>query len=220
MPFTITVPANAQAVSLSTTCADATVLAASATVEIRHEVTFPRLPAVTDVRALTGMLAQQRPRAVLSNEVKLADVRTAIAGEELAVWATVDDRRITPTLAEWKGASLEVFCARPGSTVIRQVIFLAQGAQGAGAAQLYQNGKQQATPPLRWTTVQRTNGGYDLLALIPLSVLQVDPATPFLFEVAVVAAPAPDADALYLTLFGSVHAYNNDSNYALVHVAQ
>ena len=182
-------PADVPALSLTASSTDDTVLAATATVAIRHAVIFARLPALADIGDVTAALAHQHPRAVMWHGVKLAEIRSAIAGDELAVHATIYDCTVTPRAAAWEGTRMEVFCARPGSPLVRQVMLTPKGPHGTGSAQLYQNGSLQTAPPLRWTAESRAEGGYDLLALIPLSILQVDPAIPFLFETAIVATP-------------------------------
>jgi hypothetical protein len=126
-----------------------------------------------------------------------------LAGEQLALLATVYDHKITPLSTVWSATSVKFYCSLPGSTTVRQVDICPAGTHGEGQVMLYENGRGLPAASLQWHAEPRADYGYQLTALIPLSALQVTRTKPFLFDYAVLVAPEPDGHPLAADLFSN-----------------
>ncbi|MBS3764518.1 MAG: hypothetical protein KGZ25_14565, partial [Planctomycetes bacterium] len=123
-------------------------------------------------------------------------------------------REIDPHKTVWKGSCLEVFASMPGTSRIGQV-FLAPAA-GETPARAYRAGKKIAPEPSIKLTTQPEEGGYDMQALIPFSVLKLDPSKgKIMLEFQVTSVGGPGGKLTRGTLFDSIHAYENNQRYGL-----
>ncbi len=142
----------------------------------------------------------------------------ALTGDKLAVLVRVRDTRITSATIEWPEVTVDVFGSALSSTKVRQVVFHAKGSRAEdGKLTLHQNGLELPTPQLPWRARALPEGGYEVLGLIPLSLLHVsEQASAFLFECAATASPEPASGVQYLALFHSVGAFRYNRHFALL----
>jgi hypothetical protein len=179
-----------------------------------------RLGPVSSATGVQAALADRRALTVKSNGRLLADVRFAVAGEDLALSAEVKDPRITRGPRLWDGSCFEVFGSMPGKEAVGQVFLLPPaGGEPAKAVRAAASG-QVETPQIRMECAPRPDG-YVMNALIPLSMLAIDPAANrFLLEAQVTVTDGADAGGKPKvsrgTLFGSTRAYNDNALFALV----
>ena len=176
------------------------------------------LPEAKDVEGparVRKALQEQEPRVIhAGNGEPLAELRLGRAGENLAISATANDSRVNPHETVWKGSCLEVFGSMPGSSKIGQV-FLIPGADDTPAKAYRAADGIVGAPEIRLTT-QPTGEGYHLQALIPFSLLQVDPeAGRMMLEFQVTCVGGPGGKLTRGTLFDSIHAYENSRRYGL-----
>ncbi|MFP4026276.1 MAG: hypothetical protein ACLFWL_00605 [Candidatus Brocadiia bacterium] len=164
---------------------------------------------------LKKALAELEPFTIKSSKgKKLARLRVARSGENLALSATVSDSKIAPHKTVWKGSCLEIFASMPGTAQIGQV-FLAPAA-GETPARAYRAGEKIAPEPAIKLTTQPEEGGYDMQALVPFSALKVDPSrAKIMLEFQVTSVGGPGGKLTRGTLFDSIHAYENNQRYGL-----
>jgi len=184
---------------------------------VPRDVKIPRLAAAT-LEEISALLANQSPARwqYLGNTV--CELRMGVAGDQLAVSADIYNNAITPELAVWEQTNMDIYCSQPGSSTVRQVVIMPKSPQGDGQVLLFENGDEQARPEVQWQATPLANSGYQLTALIPLSVLHVDAERPFLFESAVVVPPDRDAAPVFVTLCGSTNAFMNNAKYHTIYV--
>lgn len=174
----------------------------------RPQWTIRRLPALT-LDAVAGALAGEPAQVIWANQDQLAEVRLAVAGDALAVYARV---RADPAA----GGNFELCVANPANIsrvlhnqdgpVVRQVVFPAEG-RAATVKQFTMDEKNQVVPwqspePVPYRLAPAAPVGYELTALIPLAQLAVTAAgRELLVEAAVYGAAAPGAKPGYYRLF-------------------
>ena len=179
-----------------------------------------RLASVPSVEQFSAALRAVVPKEIQYGGQPLARVQYAVAGEFLAVQAQVLDARITPELKAWPDTALDVMASAPDTWIVRQVVFLPKGPDGAGQVDLNENGRALPAPQIAWKVAPLPGHGYALSALIPLSLYKLDfRAKEFLLECATAAAPAADVPVQYVTLFRSVAAFRDNSHFGWVVVA-
>lgn len=154
----------------------------------------------------------------------LADLRFAVAGEELAVHAVVRDGNIGTTDMLWDGSCIEIFACTPDREKISEFVggmpighaYLVPGTdKGPVPAYLHQNNHAQPAPAIRVASTPDKDG-YSLSALIPLRLLSVNSNNrSFLFECEVNTGKDRDGRSRRMSLFGSREAYRETSGYAL-----
>jgi len=152
---------------------------------------------------------------VKANQKQLAELRFALAGEDLALLANVTDSRVTQAAEAWRGSCIEVFGSMPGGQEIGQVFLVPQVGEAAAKGFRAANGIVPAADVR--VESQAVKGGYVLKALIPLKLLKVDPAKgKFLLEFQMTVDPTADGKkAVRGTLFGSKFAYENNQRYGI-----
>ncbi|MBI2191869.1 MAG: right-handed parallel beta-helix repeat-containing protein [Planctomycetes bacterium] len=175
-----------------------------------------RLGALKDPGEVAGALAPVAGRAVAFEDAILAELRFAVAGECLALHARVFDRQRVQSPKPWEGSCIELFGSIQESRAIGQVFLLPRTPQEPARA-LRQSGDRQVPAEGIRLETSDVPGGYEMRALVPLTLLAVTPACGrFLLEAAVSAAPCAERSFLRGTLFGSTSAYNNTSRYGRV----
>ena len=188
-----------------------------------------QLSAVAGPADLPVQLRGLPPRkiATLRGE-PVATVRAALAGQSLALEMAVTDHAIRGGELAWQGSCVEVFTSpttsgqwHPSLTNagIRQV-FLVPAVGAAPAFARKQCGQELPAPEIQITgTSHRT--GYTLQALVPLSLLELDPAVgEFLFQIVVTATPQPGHPATRAALFyGGLSASGSNLLYGLVRIS-
>ena len=153
-----------------------------------------------------------------------ADLRLAVAGEDLALAATVKDEHVMVTEMLWDGSCIEVFGSSSDRERIGQVfgnlqigqVFLVPAHGGEPAKGYFQaRNAQHFTPDIRVRT-DPLEGGYALQALVPLRLLEASPESGrFLFEVQVTTGLDAQGRQERVTLFGTQAAYRDTAWYAM-----
>ena len=135
--------------------------------------------------------------------------RLALTTDKLVVLVRVRDSRISLAATEWPEVTVDILGAALNSTTGRQVVLHMKGPDARhGRLALYQSGLELPAPQLSWRSRTLPEGGYEIVRLVPLSLLQVpEQSTAFLFECAVTLMPESTASVEYLTLFRSVGAF-------------
>ena len=114
----------------------------------------------------------------------------------------------------WRGSDIELFGSTPGTFDIGQV-FLAPAVGDEPACGYKPDGDNQVPAPQIQVASQDTEAGYDLQALVPLSLLSLDAAAGrFLLELQVSSNPT-GRKRVYGTRFNSERAYQNNTDYGL-----
>lgn len=177
------------------------------------------LAPVTTLAEARAAVADVRPYLVPDNVRTLAELRFAVAGDRLLLTARVHDTQITQGPVPWKGSAIEVFGSMPGASSVSQ-IFLVPATAGRPAQALRQ--QEGAPVPLPGVDVrsEALDGGYELVATIPLAAMNLDTTQDrLLLEFSVNAARATDARGRPVlargTLFGSRLAYLRNDEYGL-----
>lgn len=185
----------------------------------REALTVASIGKVDDVNKVADLLAKVEPLKIMQKQVMAGTVQFTVAGDRLALYATVTDRQLERPATVWRGSCLEVFGSTPGSFDIGQVFLAPALADKPAAALVAQDGKQSPHTDIQVVSKPLENG-YELTALIPLSLLKIDASKDsFLLEFqadSVLSGKARTA----VTLFDSVHAYENNQRYGLFKVKQ
>src|SRR6185295_7234926 len=177
-----------------------------------------KLPAIDSLDKVAAALAEQKPSVIKTATHELAQVRFAIAGDQFAIDAHVVDSAVKRETVVWKGSCLEVFGSAGQRAPIGQV-FLAPEAPGASAGGFRPGKKIEPATEIRVQS-KPVEKGYELQALVPLSMLALDPAaTEAWLEFQLGATPTPDPKGRpknkpglqHATLFGSLRAYEDNS---------
>lgn len=133
------------------------------------------LPAVKTLDEVEKLLGGATPYPVRpTRREPVAEVRFAVAGNELALVADVNDSH--PSLASIpnEGSCVEVFGAMPRGKSISH-IFLLPALNGKTTKALQAvKGKTEPAPEVKLTS-KLTGAGYRLTALVPVSLLGIDP---------------------------------------------
>lgn len=185
----------------------------------RLSVTIPchltRMAPIAAVEMVETRLQQQPLLQVRKADHTLAaTLRFAVAGTDLALTAhLLEDRQQATDPVK---SSLDVYAMLPGAAKITQILLHPPTAT-TPAQGLHQVGTDwPPTPEIRVTT-RLTADGYDLSALIPLSMLGITPdAKEFMLE-SMVSAYQPGTDTYtYPALFHSVSAFMKSDLFAHV----
>jgi len=177
------------------------------------ELCLSRVGRISSLRELDERLAAQEARPVMFADQPIADIKLALAGNDLAIVARVHDRCIAPNETPWQGSCVEVFAAmparkNPGGAGIGQV-FLVPGVRRRAAQGLYRRGEPVAAPDVRIET-SPANDGYFLRALVPLKYLLVNTSKGrFLLEIKITVIPDRCAGLVRATLFNSIEPSSN-----------
>ena len=129
---------------------------------------------IASLENIPPALASVSPRYAL-NKNHAGLLRIAIAGNELAVHAKIMDRDILIGMPGWENRGLDIMVLPMGGNKVRGVKFHPTGWT-TGESFLTVDGKvDQVNPPgVRFMVRPLFNGGYELMGLIPLSLLQID----------------------------------------------
>lgn len=152
------------------------------------------------------------------NRTELARLRIAVSEEALAVYARVRDKRISPNPIPSKGSCVEIFGSMPGTPYIGQVFLVPSDGTSPPEAYRQGTGKQVPAPEIRLAS-SRTSDGYELRALVPLSLLRLEPGKDRVlleFQVTAVTSVSQGKPVIARgTLFGSSLAYIDNSAYGI-----
>ena len=132
------------------------------------------------------------------------------AADDLAVVIRVQDSQVKHDATPWRGSCVEVFGSTPDAQAIGQVFLTPQADDNSPQGYRADGSKQTATTDIRISSTQIENG-YELRALVPLSLLKIDPKKEFLLEFQ--ASSHNGKSRTYHTLFGSKHAYQNNQRF-------
>jgi len=168
---------------------------------LRPAVRMKRLPPVSkDLAELPAALAQVRPLVNYKQDLPAAELRLAIADDQLALWAIVHDARCGASPDTWPEGTFDLYLAADEKTPVRQMVFRNRPRKADGrTVTLHVDGLEQAAADIPVRVTGRTGGGYEIVALVPLRLFQVAPAAEgFLLESSVVT------DGGFTRLFGRV----------------
>ncbi len=196
------------------------IVGASLTLYGERDWTIPALPAAPiDPATLPARLAAAPARLVRLATGPLAEVRAAVAGECLAIVATVFDVAICRGEPVWRGSCVEMFGSAGEAAPIGQ-IFLAPPTATAAAAAFRLAGTIVPAPEIRLAATQVGASGYTLAATVPLALLRIPPAArQFRLELVVTARTAGRTEAGRAALFYAVdNAYQDSAGFGQVQV--
>lgn len=193
------------------------------------EYPLRRFPAAGEPGELADLLAREpvfpvRGQAKNTLPGDYGEIRLGMAGDEFAVYAEIRDPqpRVTPMM--WDGSCIEIYACSPDRERIGHVfgnipigqVYLVPAFEGQPARGLIeQNNRQVIRPDIRVVSEPR-EGGYRLMALVPLPCLAQSPGcTRFLFEIQVGTPFGQGYLAGRGNLFGSYSAFNDTTRYAL-----
>ena len=177
-------------------------------------ITIPRLATVT-VEQVADALKGQEPMVVWCKNVKAAEVRLGVSGENFAVHIRSFDGQIAGPPETWgRDAGTDVYLANPEvvsnnpnlpGPVVHQVKFFPRvdenGVQVKTAAYHVGIPDKPAEFPSKITPAA-DGPGYGISALIPMSLIKMKPdAKEFRFEVSSMYAPRAGAPASFCRLF-------------------
>jgi len=214
IPLTCTVQPYESETTLTAVSQEIYDRAISVTIMAQGRFSISQLETVPELQTLPEALQNEKALPLIAGDVKLADVRYALAGNKIAVHATVFDRSVTPDNPEWVG-NLDVLFSLPEKGTVHQVVFIPKGEAAAREVRLHRNGERLPDPEVQWTTEVREDYGYILTALIPLESVKISKDRPFMMEAAVVAPLGEGAPRAYITMFGSENAYFNDLRFGV-----
>ena len=181
--------------------------------------TYPiaRLERVDSLDDLSTAFQGQQPLEIQDkNEAKITALRFALMGDKLAVEAEIQDHRVVQHATVWRGSCLEIFGCIPDSEEIGQVLLVPQAGDSPAGAYRSEGAKQVATSDVHVSSAEREEG-YELRALIPLSLLKLDPQKgKWLLEFQV--SSERSGQRTHHTLFGSRRAYENNLRYGLFEI--
>ena len=173
------------------------------------------LPADVALDDVPTLLAGAAPVPIGTGTAHVGEVRVGLAGDMLAVLATLQDAKPTPHATAWRGSCLEVFGSVRGSSEIGQVFLVpAAGDEPAKATGV----KPWQESPMARARVASTpaSGGYALRALIPLEALKATPVDGMLLlEFQATGADASGRMRPAVNAFGSKRAYEFNNAYGL-----
>lgn len=187
----------------------------------RPQLTVKRLGTLT-LDTLVAALAKETPQGIWQNQEKVAELRLAVAGDALAVHLRVTDAQCSGPPEKWTGGTAELDIANPANIgrvkhnedgpIVRQVVFQAVKPKAEPQAVIKQftmdeknqNVMWQAKEEFPYSFAPAAPCGYEVKALIPLSLLALGKdSKEFLLECAVAAAAAPGATPTYSRMFAT-----------------
>lgn len=188
-------------------------LGAAIHVDARRRCRIPAGPALAGLQDVPAAVAACEPLAMGD----LGHIRFAVAGPDLAVQAKVRDRIQRQGPQVWDGSVVEIYGAMPGRKDIGQVFLLPATAAAAAKAYRQQAAGQEPAPEIRVAT-RNDPTGYELTALVPLSLLAADAAGgEILLDAAISAAPDPSSITFSrANLSGAADSFADNSGYLVV----
>jgi hypothetical protein len=183
------------------------------------EAPLKRMTAMATVDGVEPALATAPVFTVKDGDRVAAHLRWALAGNDLAISAQVYDAHLTRGKDPWSGSEVEIYGSMPGAEKLGQIFLLPQvGEAPAQAYRLVSEGVTRLAPEIRVQS-QASAEGYHLQALVPLSLLTIDPAAEhILLESMVMTTPAPKAPLQGICLFRSYMAYKDTLMYGHLRV--
>ncbi|MFP4026278.1 MAG: CehA/McbA family metallohydrolase [Candidatus Brocadiia bacterium] len=133
-----------------------------------------QLPPVRSVEEIPKILKDQIQYPLWRRNQRFGTVRFAIAGEKLALHANIQDVSPQRHNKVRESSSVEVFAAERGKP-IGQIFLLPKIGDQAAEARQQVNGKVVPAPGVKLHSTP-TQQGYELVGVIPFSVLPIDPA--------------------------------------------
>jgi hypothetical protein len=184
----------------------------TAAAEKREDVKLNRLSPLESTDQVKAALAPQPAFTVKAATIPLAELRLAVAGDQLAVHAIVTDPKVARANTVWEGSCIEVFGSLPGAAKIGQVFLAPQaGEKPAGGFQAV-GSKIEPAGQIRVGSNLKA-GGYELSALIPLAALAAEANQGKILLEFQVTVTGADGKPQRATLFGSPRAYQQNSSY-------
>jgi len=174
---------------------------ASIRLQVDHHAA--QLPAIASVKHVAAALADQMVYPVRRRKVeRLADVRFALAADQLALHMIIADAAPRRDKIFRAGSCVEVFGAMPRGRSIGQIFLLPRVGDAKAQARRQVNGKILPAPGVKMHTTPAP-GGYELQALIPMSLLPVRPEEGVILLEFRVNTHAADGRVIFGTVFQS-----------------
>jgi len=188
------------------------------TAEQRPSWRITRLPGPVTLDQVPAALADVAPRRLSAGGELLAELRLALAGNQVALLADVQDVRLEAGHPPWEGSCVELFGSQPAVKEVGQVLLVPETDREPGRAWQLRAGLHVAPTVALLTT--RRPGGYRLAALVPADLLRIDPAADcLLLEMKVTAvAGGGDGEWVRAQAFEAVAPHASNIGYAEVRV--
>lgn len=164
-------------------------------------------------------MAQTEVRTAQLSDGPVAELRVALAGDSLAVVATVHDVAVRRGDPVWRGSCFELFGSAGAGEPIGQV-FLTPPAGDASVAAFRLADAIVPAPEIAVAVVQAGPDGYTLAALIPLPLLCIAPESgEFLLDGVATACTAGQTEHRRATLFfATENAVRDSAGYGCLRV--
>lgn len=183
---------------------------------VQMSYAISRIPLLETPEQIAKTLAEL-PALDIKNEDKvIGKVRCAISGEMLVVLANSLDKQVVVGNKPFDGAEFEVFGATSEGGKLGQV-FLISGTRIVPAKGCYLKDTQIVSEPSILVSSTISDDGYEISALIPLKLFNIDHAArSFLLEIESNAVLQSGQNRQYYPLFGSPAPYQNTGKYGHV----
>jgi hypothetical protein len=180
-----------------------------------------RLPRVPRLEAVAAALAPT-PTATIEYEemLPIGTLQLGIAADKLLVHARVNDARIASSEDFMQASSVTLFVSMPGSSHVGVAALIPRTASASANGFFTVNGVRQAKSTIQVRSIP-TDGGYDLVAIIPMvELVKVDRPTTLQVNAVMVAAPWSYGNFFRATLSkgDSVYDASDKHNFATVPV--
>ncbi len=207
--------------------------------DTRPQLAIRRNTALT-LDTLAEALAKEPAQVIWMNQVTLAEMRLAVAGDALAVHLRVADAQCSGPQETWSGGTADLYIANPANVgrvthgqegpIVRQVVFHAVPPKDQARVMVKQFTMDEKNTVIPWevagefpySVTPLAPYGYEVKALIPLPLLALkSESAEFLLECAVSAAAAPGAKPVFSRCFatrGDAGAFRDASLSARVQI--
>jgi len=197
--------------------------AGEAEIDLRPRVRVPRMGELAGLDALCEAIRGQQAEMLNDGDQTLAELRLAVAGAHLALYARVSDPGCQPDAATWEGAAFDLYVSRPGTRLIRQFVFRPESPSAPGQLTVHENGDQRPDTTMPWRIVPMAPFGYEVQALISLAEAALEPdVQEFLLECGVTVRARDEEPGRFVLLYThqrGTGAFSSNRGYALAEVA-
>ncbi len=217
--FNVTLLTEASDVALEATPSNSAAMPTVLFLSTSSHWTVQRISQPLTLETLAQTLKDHAPLVVSAEDRPAAEFRLAIAGDQLAILARFQDHLLQPSEMPWSGSSFEIYGASPGAPdgELAQ-LFLVPAADGKSARGFRMAGPQALAEHSITAHACPIPGGYQVAALIPCSLLKINPGSDrFLFE-GTFGYSYPDSRVIRRTSIRGGSSNTDHSNYILVTV--
>ncbi|MFA6134216.1 MAG: right-handed parallel beta-helix repeat-containing protein [Phycisphaerae bacterium] len=184
-----------------------------------------RIKKIASLDEIPAALAEAQRKAVQTCGVPVGEIRLALAGEDLAVQATILDHDANALTSNWGDRGLDLLVSKPDSNVVRRIKLHPTGWK-SGEAVLFDGKKEMPTPQgVRFQIRPLAEGGYEMLGLVPLSLFDLDPAAERFkfdacFRLSLEKGNKPEFAPLFSLKMNAEGQFTDNSGFPLVVVGQ